>query len=135
MHRRSHLRYEMDAGPGFSDALAGIGAVQAFAHQVPGQENLWVMPAGLPVRERASLSGTTARRRLAELLGAFDYVIVQAAPMAAGEDSTLPGASFDGVVLVLNATTTRPEAVRAAAESLKAADVRLLGTILRNPSA
>jgi Mrp family chromosome partitioning ATPase len=129
-----HERYKIDLGAGLSTAMMDSGPMRGFAYRVPGAANLWVMPAGLRIGEGSSLAGARARRRLIELLGTFDYVIARGAPVGRPEEAT-PASSFDGIVLVLDATTTQPRAARAAAESLKAGNARLLGTVLSNPTA
>jgi Mrp family chromosome partitioning ATPase len=110
------------------------GPLRACAHRAPSIANLWLMPAGLPTLDvRPVLGDADTQRRLRELFDTFDHVIAYTAPIGLHADATLFGSIFDGVVLVVDASTTKPEAVRSAADALGQARVRLLGTVLNNP--
>jgi Mrp family chromosome partitioning ATPase len=70
------------------------------------------------------------RSRLTELRAAFDYVLVDAAPMNASNDAIILGGLSDGVVLMLKANTSRRETARKAVQELQSANVRTLGAVL-----
>jgi len=128
-----HLRHQLEGHAGFADALMQSGALRAFTHRAPCSSNLWVMPAGLRAADARPLLGSAlTQRRLAELFGTFDYVVATTAPIGQHADAALLGAYVDGVVLVLEANRTRPEAARAACDALYAANTRVLGTVLNN---
>jgi protein-tyrosine kinase len=136
LHRPTlHHRFQLEGHTGFSDAVLEPGPLRACAHRAPSIANLWLMPAGLPTLDaRPVLGDPDTHPRLRELLDTFDYVIAYTAPIGLHPDATLLGPIFDGVVLVVDANTTKPEVVRAAAETLERAKARLLGTVLNNPA-
>jgi len=65
-----------------------------------------------------------------ELRAEFDYVLVDAPPVNLYADAILLGQLADGVVLVVQANSTRRETARKVKETLQAAKVNLLGTVL-----
>jgi len=65
-----------------------------------------------------------------ELRSEFDYVLVDVPPIIQYADATLLGQLADGIVLILEANSTRRETMRKAKESLEAASLRLLGAVL-----
>lgn len=62
--------------------------------------------------------------------GEFAYWVVAAAPIGLNNDATLLGQMADGVVLVVEANSTRRAAARKAKQSLEDAGVRVLGVVL-----
>jgi len=67
-----------------------------------------------------------------DLRGEFAYVLISAPPFGLYGDSALLGQTADGVVLVLEANSTRRVAALKAKQRLDAAKVRLLGIVLNN---
>jgi Mrp family chromosome partitioning ATPase len=76
------------------------------------------------------LGSEQMRSRLAELRSAFDYVLIDSAPMNVSRDAIVLGGFTDGVVLVLKAHSSRRETARSAVQDLAAANVRTLGAVL-----
>jgi Mrp family chromosome partitioning ATPase len=62
----------------------------------------------------------------------FHRVVIHSSPLGVAGDSLPLGRWTDGVVLVLEAHSTRREAARRAKENLEMADVRMLGVVLNN---
>jgi hypothetical protein len=60
------------------------------------------------------------------------YVIISAPPVGLYSDAALLGQVADGVVLVLEANSTRRAAARQAKQALETRNVRVLGTVLNN---
>jgi len=115
---------------GLGEALLQPGPVREFVHKLPSID-LSLMPCGNVVSDPvALLASERLRSRLIELRTEFDFVLVDAPPMALYGDATMLGKLVDGVILVLGANSTRREAARKAKESLEAANVRLLGAVL-----
>ncbi len=72
------------------------------------------------------------RERLAALRARFDFILIDApGPTAAGDASVL-GQLSDGTILVIEANSTRKAAALKAKQSLEAANVRILGSVLNN---
>jgi capsular exopolysaccharide synthesis family protein len=115
---------------GFSDALSRDGAIRSFAKSVHN-DGLWIMSAGRLTTESANLlSSDRLNARCKELRQEFDIVIVDAPPLGHYADAIALGRLSDGVVLVIEAESTRKESALAAVESLRSSDVRILGAVL-----
>jgi hypothetical protein len=118
---------------GFADAVVERGPLRACTHGAPTYSNLWLLPAGAPTLDVIPrLNDPDTQRRLGDLLATFYYVIGYTAPIGLYNDAAHLGAVFDGVVLVVDANATKSTVVRAAAQALEQANVRLLGTVLNH---
>jgi capsular exopolysaccharide synthesis family protein len=77
--------------------------------------------------------------RFAAFLGrareAFDYVMLDVAPVRPVADAAVVAAQGDGVLLVLDAQNTRKAAARQSIRSLRAVGANVLGTVMNNASA
>jgi Mrp family chromosome partitioning ATPase len=69
---------------------------------------------------------------MAELREKFDYVLIDAPPISSYVDAVLLGQIADGVILVVEANSTRRETARMVKETFEGANVKLLGAILNN---
>ena len=78
----------------------------------------------------AGLSATWLRDRLSELRQQFDYTVLYGPPAGAGSEAALLASLCDGMVLVLEADSTRRVAAQKVKEKLHSANARLLGAIL-----
>jgi hypothetical protein len=76
------------------------------------------------------LSAEVPRRRLDQLRSEFDYCVIQAPAVATSGIAGLLGRLSDGLILVLEANSTRRWAAQRAQVNLQAANARLLGTVL-----
>jgi capsular exopolysaccharide synthesis family protein len=118
--------------PGLMDALVRPGPIKDFAVQIAGR-NLWVLPPGSFGAQPESLfASERLRSRIGELREEFDYVMIDAPPVGSCADAALIGQMADGVILVVEANSTRRETARMAKETLEGANVKLLGVILNN---
>jgi len=95
-------------------------------------ENVWLAPASAIGTDNGSVSVSDLQARLEALRREFDYVLVDAPPAALHSHTALLGQAADGIVLVLEANTTRRIAAKKTKEALEAGNVRLLGTVLNN---
>jgi Mrp family chromosome partitioning ATPase len=68
--------------------------------------------------------------RVAELRKEFDYVLIDSPPLNTYSDGVAVGQLADGLVLVLEANSTRREAAVKIAENLRSAQIRILGAVL-----
>jgi len=75
-------------------------------------------------------SAAWLRGRMERLRFEFDYTLLQAPPLAISSEAAVFGNLSDGVILLLNAGTTRRMAAQNAKAVLQTANARLLGTIL-----
>jgi|SRR5579862_2722076 len=77
-------------------------------------------------------SAESLRARISELREAFRYVVIRSGPLRLDSNAMFLSSWTDGVVLVLEANSTRREAAWRVKESLESANVRLLGVVLNN---
>ncbi len=125
-----HECFGLDNHCGLSDAVLRLGPIRNVAHRLNGG-NLWLITSGSRAPDpHALLTSEDLQVRLAELRSDFDYVLLDGPSVNLYIDATLLGRLVDGVVLVLQANSTRREVARKAKASLESAGVRLLGAVL-----
>ena len=94
-------------------------------------DNLWVMTSGDHTPNAASL---LTRNKLAPQLKVlretFDFVLIDAPPLNRFADVASLAPLADGVVLVLEANSTRRDVARKAADDLRAAKAKILAAVL-----
>jgi Mrp family chromosome partitioning ATPase len=118
--------------PGLTDATVTPGPIRDFGVQVAGR-NLWIVPPGSPEAAAHGLFASgPLRLRIDELRKEFDYVLIDAPPVSSCGDAVLLGQMADGVILVVEANSTRREAAWLAKETFEGAEIRLLGGVLNN---
>lgn len=125
-----HSVFQMSKGPGLTDALLSGGDVSFFLRdtEVP---NLRVLTAGGVPPNPAELLGSKPMQRLLEQLQEqFDFVIIDAPPILAVTDAQILAGFTQGVLMVVNTTTTSRGLVASAATALAQVDARLLGVVL-----
>jgi len=106
-----------------------FGTLRDSSLQLAGQ--LWFMPWKVFLGGHSGeFSVAWLRSRLAELRLEFTYTILQGPPAAAGSAAASLGAQCDGIVMVVEANSTRRVATQKVKEELYAANTRLLGTVL-----
>ncbi|HTV60702.1 MAG TPA: CpsD/CapB family tyrosine-protein kinase [Verrucomicrobiae bacterium] len=115
---------------GLTDSLSADGPIRSFAKLVRG-ENLFLLSSGSTNAGSAGvLNPEKMKARLAELRKEFDYVLIDAPPLNGYSEGVSLGQLADGLILVLEAHSTRREAAARIAENLRASQVRLLGAVL-----
>jgi capsular exopolysaccharide synthesis family protein len=125
-----HEHFRVERGSGFADAMKDSGPVAEFARPT-WMSKLWLMTSGAVGSEpNGALNPARLRTRIAELRAEFDYLLLDTPPMSSWSDAALIGQLADGVVLVVDSTSTRREPARIAKESLEAARVPVLGAVL-----
>jgi receptor protein-tyrosine kinase len=65
----------------------------------------------------------------------FDYVLIDAPAVEMVSDPVILAAEADGVLLVVDAQSTRKESVRRSVRTLKAVEANILGTVVNNVEA
>jgi Mrp family chromosome partitioning ATPase len=127
-----HRYFGADNFKGLAEAGLESGPIRDFAQQLPGC-NLWLMANGsAAVRLRVPQILDRLQSRIAELRTAFRYVVIHTSPLTEDADSMLLSRWTDGVVLVVEANSTRRETARRVKKDLEIANVRLLGVVLNN---
>jgi hypothetical protein len=95
------------------------------------KNELWLVPRKVFFGENeTSLSGAWLRDRLTELRQTFDYTVLYGPPAGAGSEAALLAGLCDGMVLIVEANSTRRVAAQKVKEKLHAANARLLGAVL-----
>ena len=95
--------------------------------------NIWLVPATTFLVSAENIHNAPwLRARLGELRREFDYSIIQAQPAWQAEDVSLLANLCDGLVLTVEAHRTRRLVALEIRKRLLAANVRLLGVVLRN---
>jgi len=115
---------------GLSDALRLPGNITSFAKPVwkPG---LWLLSSGpISAQSRDLLISERMATRSADLRKAFDFVIIDAPPLAVYPDATALGKISDGVVLVIEAGSTQRKAACQAVDNLRASGTAVLAVVL-----
>ena len=117
---------------GLAEALAESNPIQEFAQQL-SPANLWVIPAGQGAGQlNFAKVADRLRTRMEELRKAFRYIVVHSGSLWLNADAMLISKWTDGVVLVLEAHSTRRDTARRIKESLAVANARVLGVVLNN---
>jgi capsular exopolysaccharide synthesis family protein len=115
---------------GLTDALAQEGAIRKYAKSV-GPDNLWLLSCGGSTNDFSRLlNSEQMKARVMELRKEFDYVIVDVPALNESADAIALGQQVDGLVVVLEANSTRREAASKVVENLRAAKIRTLGAVL-----
>jgi len=115
---------------GLTDALAKTDSIRNYVKKVRGN-NLWLLSSGSALNGDGIVIGSDQNRaRLNELRKEFDYLLIDAPPMGEYSDAIALGQTADGLVMVLEANSTRREAAARVAENLRSAQVKILGAVL-----
>ena len=95
-------------------------------------ENLWLLTEAMFSGSGETLATAGLRGRLGELRREFDYTLIHAPAVTWNSATAVLGEAADGVILVLQAHSTRRAAAKSAQRALYAAQARLLGTVLND---
>jgi hypothetical protein len=127
-----HEYFGLENQKGLVDATVEAGPIQNFVQQLP-EPDLWLMPSG---KAAAKLSfpaiADGLRVRIGELRDTFRYVVIHSGPLRQETSAMLLSRWTDGVVLVVEANSTRRESAKRVKENLAAANVSVLGVVLNN---
>jgi capsular exopolysaccharide synthesis family protein len=134
--RRPSLASKLDLPPtrrgrGFASALVKPEVpLEEQSMQAPGT-TLEVLPAGaIPPNPAALLASERLAEFDARAREVFDLVVYDTPPFSAGADASLLAAQVEGVVLVVDAHTTRRAPVLQAVEQLRRVRANVLGIVV-----
>ena len=115
---------------GLVTSLAEDGDMRSFARQlVPS--NLWLMSAGtVDSMSPSLLSSDRLKVRLQELRKEFDYVLIDSPALNLYADAVALGGIAEGLVIVLQAESTRRESALKGLQTLRQAHIKVLGAVL-----
>jgi Mrp family chromosome partitioning ATPase len=119
---------------GLADSLLKNGPIRSFAKPLDA-ERIWLLSRGsLNPDSPDLLNGERIKSRFAELRTEFEYVIVNAPSLSHYADATALGRLTDGLVLVLEANSTRKDKALKTMNKLRAAQIPVIGAVLNNRS-
>ena len=115
---------------GLTDALLQEGPIRSFARPLE-IEDVWLLSCGsYSADSPIFLNSDHLKARFEELRAEFDYLIVDAPSLTRYADATALAPLTDGLVLVLEANSTRREAALMVMENLRASQIKVLGAVL-----
>jgi Mrp family chromosome partitioning ATPase len=115
---------------GLTNALLSDDPIVGFAKRLQ-PDNFWLLSSGALASDSPNLLNSDhLRARFAELREEFEYVLIDVPPLNQYADATALGKIADGLVLVLEANSTRRESALKGVETLQAARIRVLGAVL-----
>jgi capsular exopolysaccharide synthesis family protein len=115
---------------GLTDALLGKEPIRSYAKPI-SSDNLSLLSSGALAEGSANLLTTERiKARLTELRAEFTFVIIDAPPLGRYGDALAIGQLTDGLVLILEAGSTRKEAAQAAVSAVRASSIPILGAVL-----
>lgn len=115
---------------GLTDALVQQGPIRSFARPLE-IDDVWLLSCGSLASDSPDiLNSDRLKARFEELRAEFDYLLVDAPSLSRYADATALGRVTDGLVLVLEANSTRKETAVMVMESLRAARIKVLGAVL-----
>ena len=120
--------FQLHGRKGFSEVLCEDGPIHDYVHKVG--ENLWCMPAGLADIGRAC--SPRLKDRMNELRAMFRHIVIHSPLLYADGPGTAIDFSAEGLVLVVEANSTRRESVLHAMEDAKMLGTPVLGVVLNN---
>jgi succinoglycan biosynthesis transport protein ExoP len=125
-----HQLFSLNRDPGLSNLL--VGTVKASdVVQRSGIPNLWVMPSGLrPPNPPELLGSQRFKNMMAALSNHFDWILLDAPPIAPVTDACVIANHDIGVLFVVGAERTSRSVVRRALEQLGNVDARVIGGVL-----
>jgi len=113
-----HNLFQIDRAPGLTDYLMGEVPLSVALRRVSGM-NLYVLPAGTPVKNPLELLNTRQAKILfAELPKVFTWAIFDTPPLLFSADANLLSTLADGTILVVKIGATTFDNVTRAMQSL-----------------
>jgi len=128
---RTHELFQVSSVPGLGGCLKSTTALRLPFVEVTG--SLTLLPAGRPQADPGEVLGSDRMRAvLAEARAAFDWVILDTAPVVLQSDAGLLAPLVEGAVLVIEAGKTPLKLIERAVDVL--GRDRLLGVVLNRAS-
>lgn len=115
---------------GLVTSLIEDGDLRGFAKQLK-PSNLWLLSAGTPDSKSPSLLNSQRLNvRLQELRKEFNYIFIDTPALNLYADALTLGRIADGLVVVLQADSTRRESALKGLQTLRQAQIKVLGAVL-----
>jgi len=134
---QQELMPETDAPllPGLSNYLLELASAEQIVYPT-GKPNVGFVPVGpRPPNPSALLDSRRGRTVVDDFKELADLIVVDCPPLNPGADASVVSGWVDGVLLVVDLTTSTERAVRDAVRQLEAVEAQVLGVLLnRDPS-
>lgn len=128
-----HQLFDLPNGRGLSDMFRDESAFDDPPLQAVSNSTLRVLTSGpLPPIPSQLLAARKMDEVIAQLVKQADVVLFDAPPVVAVTDASLLASKVDGVLLVVKASDTRRDHVRAAKDRLEKVNANLVGAVLLN---
>ena len=125
-----HRMFDVPRDWGLTNVILGEARLEEVLQET-GVDGLSVLASGrLPPNPAVVLESSAMDELLAELRKTADVVLLDSPPVLGAADAGVLATRVDGVLLVLDAGTTRREVARQAKESLDNLQARVLGAVL-----
>lgn len=126
-----HRLFGVENVAGLTEVLIGLADVEDVVQRVPGVEGLEILTSGGETERPAELlQDEPLRRLLEEQRERVDVVVIDSAPVLAVADTLSLAALADGVVMVVDSTSTTRQTLREAADQLDAVGARIIGVVV-----
>lgn len=124
--------FECDSGQGLVDALRDGLELDDVSRQIPGTSLSVACLVGS--RRPGRADAATVHELYGRLRARFDLIVVDCPSVAEGDYLELVPEAADGVIMVVQAESTRPAVVARAKEAVQQAGGNLLGAVLNRRS-
>ena len=125
-----HRAFGLDNGTGLTSVLLGAATLGEAVDPTP-IEGLRVLTSGpLPPEPFRALGSEKARNLFETLQGVADTVVVDSAPVLVVADPLILSRYADAVLLVVDASASKMDAVKRRVESLQEARPKVMGAVL-----
>jgi Mrp family chromosome partitioning ATPase len=126
-----HKFFGVSNQSGFSEAATSDATFSSHARQIDGS-NLTLITAGGPTPDLQVAQSESTAFRLRELRAHFDYVLINGPTVPDRGQAIFLGRLSDGIVLILEANSTRRDTAMRVKLEMEQANVPVLGAILNN---
>jgi protein-tyrosine kinase len=125
-----HSLFDLDRKRGMTELLTGELQLDEVLKGAP-RKNLWVITAGKPAANPADLLGSILMKGLLdECRRRFQFILIDSAPTTLYAETLALAKQVEGVILVVQAGSTRWEVAASAKKALLKVNPNLLGVVL-----
>ncbi len=125
-----HKVLGLDGSPGLSNFLVSTMKPSSVLRETP-LPNVYIIPSGpMPPNPVELLASSRMEQLLKKSAETFDLVIIDSAPVLGIADALILGNLADGVILVVESSSTRKKPARDALKRLRVARTHVIGSIL-----
>ncbi len=133
--RRSGLTKMFKISTNLKGLVDVLSSDKGIPEEIPfvkiGLENLTILPAGTQTKVPAELlSSATFNELIDSVRYKYDTIFIDLPPVLSVTDPVVVGRKIDGLLLVVRANKTAVKVVNKTYNTLKNADVNLIGTVL-----